>query len=94
MMNEVTDLSEGLRPIFGYEIGRGNQVLRVDRPAGTNCPLAVIFAQPLDFEGFIFQKKDLPAAVSTWQNRDRHYPLEDGYFCERTRHALAGPAMG
>ena len=90
-MKPVPDLSVNLQPIFEYEIGRGNSVERIDRPAGTNCPLAVIFARPLDIEGFTRTHR-LPQTVNTWANRDKHYPLEDGYVCEKTRHALAGPA--
>jgi hypothetical protein len=92
-MNTVPDLSDNLRPIFDYEIGRGNSVKRIDRPAGTNCPLAVIFARPLDIDGFT-RAHGLPQSVSTWSNRDKHYPIEDGYVCEKTRHVLAGPAAG
>lgn len=92
-MTLVTHLSSNLRPIFDYEIGRGNSVERIDRPAGTKCPLAVIFSKPLDIEGFA-RVHGLPQSVSTWSNRDKHYPLEDGYVCEETRHALAGPAAG
>ena len=87
----ITDLSEKLRPIFEYEVGRGNKVERVDRPAGSNCPLAVIFARPLDVEGFV-HSKGLPSGVRTWENQDRHYPLEQGYVCDDTHQAIAGPA--
>lgn len=89
-MNEVPGLSTVLRPIVEYELKRGNIIERVDRPAGTRCPLAVIFRKPLDFAG-LKATLGLPAEVSTWENRDSHYPLEAGYGCERTRHAIAGP---
>ena len=89
-MNEVAGLSTVLRPIVEFELKRGNSIVRVDRPAGTKCPLAVIFKNPLDFAGFQ-STSGVPAEVSTWQNRDRHYPLEAGYVCERTRQAVAGP---
>lgn len=90
-MKQITDLSDKLRPIYEYEIGRGNRVERVDRPAGSKCPLAIIFALPLDIQGFV-RAHGLPNGVKTWSNRDQHYPLEDGYLCEETKHAIAGPA--
>jgi len=90
-MKQAADLCDSLRPVFEYEIGRGNCVERVDRPAGTKCPLAVVFAMPLDIDGFM-RTHELPHGVRTWANRDQHYPLEDGYTCEKTNHAIAGPA--
>lgn len=89
-MNPIPDLSEALQPIYDYEISHGNSVERIDRPAGSNCPLAVIFVAPLDISGFA-SAHGLPKDIKTWENRDRHYPLEQGYVCELTRHALAGP---
>ena len=89
-MNNVPELSESLRGVLEFEIARGNSIVRVDRPAGSRCPLAVIFAQSLDFSGFN-ATNGLPSGVDTWENRDSHYPLEAGYMCERTRHAVAGP---
>jgi hypothetical protein len=89
-MNEVPGLSERLRSIVEYELARGNSIVRVDKPAGTRCPLAVVFAKPLDITGFKGGAA-LPPGIDTWENRDRHYPLETGYVCERTRHAISGP---
>jgi hypothetical protein len=89
-MNRIPDLSETLWPIFDYEVSRGNQIVRIDKPAGSSCPLAVIFSMSLDIQGYI-AAHGLPNGVNTWENRDSHYPLEKGYFCEHTRHALAGP---
>jgi hypothetical protein len=85
-----SDLSENLQSIFEYEIDRGNEVERVDRPAGSNCPLAVIFTLPLDIDGYK-AIHHLPQNVRVWENRDRHYSLEIGVVCDKTRHALAGP---
>ena len=89
-MKQIPDLSDALKKIYDYEIARGNEVERIDRPAGSDCPLAVIFRSPLDISGFV-SIYGLPSGVKTWENRDRHYPLEKGYVCEGTRHALAGP---
>lgn len=89
-MSDIPDLAEDLRPILAFELARGNTVVRVDRPAGSLCPLAVILARPLDIVGFR-ASHDLPPSIDTWENHDSHYPLEAGCICERTRHALAGP---
>jgi hypothetical protein len=89
-MTDISDLAESLREILAFELARGNTVVRVDRPAGSRCSLAVILASPMDIAGFRVSH-EVPSSVDTWQNRDSHYPLEAGYICERTRHALAGP---
>ncbi|MDE2343782.1 MAG: hypothetical protein KGL63_10435 [Betaproteobacteria bacterium] len=89
-MNKIPELSSSLQPILDFEMGRGNRVERVDKPAGSNCPLAVIFSAPLGISEYA-QKYGLPVGVRTWENKDKHYPLEAGYFCERTHHAISGP---
>lgn len=89
-MELIADLSDRLRPIVDFEIARGNNIRRIERPAGSNCPLAVIFALPLDIQGFR-SKGGLPEDVRIWENRDTHDALEAGYFCEHTHHAVAGP---
>ena len=89
-MEDLKFISKALKPIVDYELSRGNYIERIDRPAGTRCPLAVVFREPLDFRGF----QDLNGSleyVSTWKNRDRHYDLESGYVCEKTNQALAAP---
>jgi hypothetical protein len=92
-MNAIDELAVSLQPIVEFELARDNRVARIDKPAGTKCPLAVIFTLPLDMAGFRMAQ-GLPAHVKTWENRDPHYSLEAGYVCEVTRHALAGPAGG
>ena len=89
-MEGLDNLSDTLKPIVNYELHRGNIIERIDRPAGTRCPLAVIFKKPLDFNGFEKNNGKL-AGVDRWENRDRHYDLEAGYVCEKTRHAIAAP---
>lgn len=89
-MDKIPDLSDRLQVILDFEIARGNRVVRIDKPAGSNCPLAIIFSEPLGMQEYT-RKHGLPEGVRTWENKDRHYPLEAGYFCEKTHHAIAGP---
>lgn len=91
-MNHVEGLSTQLEGVLEFEVKRGNQIERIDRPAGSTCPLAVILKQSLDVAGFV-SANGMPAGVRTWENRDRHYPLEKGFVCEKTKHAIAGPLM-
>ena len=79
-----------LQVVLSFDLERGNTVVRVDQPAGTRCPLAVVLAKPLDIAGFK-ESHGLPPMVNTWKNLDSHYPLEAGYVCEQTRHAIVGP---
>ena len=86
----IDELSKNLRNIYEYEVALGNEVLRVDEPAGSNCPLAVVFRQPLHFTE-IAANLVVPAAVERWENRDTHYSLEAGFVCRESRHSIAGP---
>lgn len=83
-------LSPFLQPIYRLEISLENEVLRVDEPAGTKCPLAVVFKKPLHLEE-ISTKLSIPQEVEQWENVDPHYPKERGFRCKRTSHALSGP---
>jgi hypothetical protein len=89
-MESIPGLSTSLQPVLTFEVSRGNRVARIDRPAGSRCPLAVILERPLDFVAFR-GKHALTDGVRTWENRDSHYPLEAGYVCEATGHAVVGP---
>ena len=89
-MEDIKHLSNALKIIVDYELSLGNEIERIDRPAGTRCPLAVVFRTPLNFKGFEEDKGQLKG-VERWESNDRHYDLESGYVCEKTRQALAAP---
>jgi hypothetical protein len=89
-MDAVPNLSKSLQAILEFELARGNTIVRVDQPAGSRCPLAVVLLRPLNIDSFKAAHR-LPANVGTWENHDSHYPLEAGYVCEQTRHAISGP---
>jgi hypothetical protein len=86
----MTKLSPALKPIYDLELTLGNEVERVDEPAGSECPYAVIFTHPLHFDE-IEQGLVLPRSVVRKESRDPHYPIEGGYKCESTQHVVAGP---
>ncbi len=39
-----------LKQIYTIELSLGNEVKHIDEPAGTSCPLAIIFKDMLHFE--------------------------------------------
>jgi hypothetical protein len=86
----MTKLSKDLLPIYTLELDRGNEVARVDEPAGTNCPYAIIFKKPLH-KNEIESELELPPSVQYWESRDAHYGKEAGYYSKETRHIVAGP---
>lgn len=86
----VPELSSPLRPIYELELELGNSISRIDRPAGTKCPLAVIFRKPLHKKE-IAESLVLSELVEYWEKKDPHYPMETGYLCRRSRHVIAGP---
>lgn len=85
----MTGLSQDLLPIYQLELKLGNQVERVDSPAGTLCPLAVVFREPLHLQEIA--KLHLPPSVSQWSNFDPHYSMETGYSSSVSKHAISGP---
>lgn len=86
----MISLSNDLMPIYQLELQLGNQVARVDTPAGTLCPLAVIFREPLHLDE-IGKRLKVAASVTKWVNDDPHYPLETGFASNISKHAIAGP---
>jgi hypothetical protein len=86
----IHKLSSKLQAIYDLEIALGNTVIRIDEPAGTQCPLAIIFKNPLNRKK-IESSLSLSPSVKWWENHDQHYPIEGGYGCDETGHAIAGP---
>ena len=83
-------LSRDLLPIYHLELELGNELAYVAEPAGTECPYAIGFKQPLHIQE-IEQQFDLPATVEYWECDDPHYAIEAGYRSTVSRHAIAGP---
>jgi hypothetical protein len=89
----MNTLSKDLLPIYELELQLGNQVARIDSPAGTLCPYAVVFRDPLHLEE-IGKRLKLAGSVTKWSNDDPHYPLETGFRSSASKHAIAGPTAG
>jgi hypothetical protein len=83
-------LSANLQPIYDLEIRLGNAVVGIGEPAGSDCPLAIMFQRPLH-RAEIESTLSLSPAVKWWENHDSHYSIEGGYQCAETRHTVAGP---
>ena len=88
----MISLSDDLLPIYHLELQLGNQVVRVDSPAGTLCPLAVIFRDPLHFEE-IGRRLPIAASIARWTSSDPHYPLESGFSSTISNQAITGPTQ-
>lgn len=88
----MTKLSEDLLPIYRLELRLGNEVVRIDEPAGSTCPYAVIFKTPLHKRQLETQL-DLARSVEYVESRDPHYPKEAGYVSKLTGHVVAGPLI-
>jgi hypothetical protein len=90
----MTKLCENLQPIYNLEIALEialeNKVIRIDEPAGTECPYAIVFSEPLH-HAEIKKQLNLTGAAKYWESRDPHYEYENGYLCENTRHGISGP---
>jgi len=86
----TTQLSQNLTPIYEIELRLGNVVQSIDEPAGSKCPLALNFLHQLHIAE-IRDQIALPASVEYWENRDSHYPMQNGYRCNVTGHVISGP---
>jgi hypothetical protein len=83
-------LSPSLKPIYELELALGNEVERVDEPAGSRCPLAIVFKKPLHVTDISARLK-LSEEVTEWESSDPHYPAEKGFHCARTNHVIGAP---
>jgi hypothetical protein len=88
----MTKLSADLLPIYELELSRGNEIARIDEPAGTKCPYAVVFKRPLN-KTAIEAQLVLSPAVQYWESRDSQYGTEAGFYSEDSRHVIAGPLI-
>ncbi|HSN90727.1 MAG TPA: hypothetical protein VLS93_05830 [Anaeromyxobacteraceae bacterium] len=89
---DYDDLCDHLRPVVELELRLGNMVKRVDAPAGSRCPLAVMFLDTLHRTEI--ERALRPSAPIGWlENSDPHYDLAGtaGYVCEEDRHFVYGP---
>jgi len=83
-------LSPDLRALYEDALATGNVVVRVDEPAGTLCPLAIVFGKPL-IRSADGTPRALPPGVRWWENDDSHYEIQAGWQSETSRHILAAP---
>ena len=83
-------LSTNLHAIYDLEVAFGNTVVRVDEPAVSVCSLAINFRCALH-KTQIESSLSLPTSVKWLENHDPHYPIEGGYKCDETTHAIIGP---
>mgnify|MGYP007059384887 CR=1 FL=1 len=88
--NPLRRLSDDLKPICELERSLGNEIVAVLEPAGSECPYAIVFRDPLHFDA-IARDLSLAATVTKWKCEDPHYSIEAGFSCSRTRHAVSGP---
>jgi len=82
-------LSSTLQPIVDLEIQLGNEIDRVDEPAGTESPLAIVFKKALHM--YEINQLVLADSVYTWESTDPHYEKEQGFACAKTKHLVSGP---
>jgi hypothetical protein len=86
---EESRLCKTLQPILDSELAEGNSIESIDTPAGTNCPFAVHLKNKINH--LTIKKLSLANTVENWQNKDKHYPLQNGYSCTKFKHSIAGP---
>ena len=85
-------LSADLQPLYDMELEAGNIVDRVDEPAGTLCPLAIVMKSPLNKSRLRERAQSIPS-VFWHENSDQHYEVHGmgGYSSRESRQFLYGP---
>ena len=86
-------LSKDLLPIYELELALGNELDRIDEPAGSKCPYAIVFKYPLH-KREIDSTLILTSHVRYGETHDSHYGLDTHYFSDESRHAVIGPLPG
>jgi len=82
-------ISEELKQIIELELKLGNLIERIDEPAGSQCPKAIIFKNKLHLDKI--RRLKLSADIKFWENHDAHYPLECGFNSTSTKETIVGP---
>ncbi len=91
MSTEIDErLCKTLHSIYALEISLGNSIASIDTLGYTKCPFAINFKNRLHFEE-ISKQLELPESVERWENKDSHYSVQAGYFCNKYKHSIAGP---
>lgn len=85
-------LSADLQPLYDMELEAGNSVVRVDEPAGTLCPLAIVMKNPIDKDRLGKCVQSIPS-IFWHENNDQHYEAHGmgGYTSTESRQFLYGP---
>lgn len=82
-------LSSTLQPIVDLELQLGNEIDRIDEPAGTESPLGIVFKMPLHLNEA--KQLALSESVYSWESTDPHYEKECGFACKKSKHLVSGP---
>jgi len=82
-------LCKTLQPILEAELAGGNSIESIEAPAGAKCPFAINLKNKINHKKISLLS--LSNTVEKWQNTDRHYSVQSGYFCTKYKHSIAGP---
>lgn len=85
-----SNLSPSLRRLAESELALGNSILRIEDGVWSNCPLAIVFANPLHFTEAAAANL-ISNEIERWESRDPHYSIEAGFRDRESRHTIAGP---
>ncbi len=88
----LDSVCEHLREACRLELANGNTILRIDIPAGSKCPLAIVFCDTLKIWGTPATGEFDPC-VRYWESKDPHYEIEAGFICDIHRHVMSAPTQ-
>ncbi|OEF99572.1 hypothetical protein BHF71_08475 [Vulcanibacillus modesticaldus] len=78
-----------LKPIIDHELSKGNKIQEISK-GWSNAVLVIDLEKRMDVQ---YERSDMNLSeyVKYWENKDSHYPLQKGFYCEKCKHSIAGP---
>lgn len=77
---------EHLEVIVESELEKGNSIDKIEFDKWTNVKKVIIFGSEL-----LDNEYEVDNKIEYWENRDTHYPTQNGYICKKCNCAIAFP---
>lgn len=77
---------EHLERIVESELEKGNFIDKIEIDKWTEVKKVIVFGRELIEKDYNIDNK-----IEYWENRDTHYPIQNGYTCKKCKCEIAFP---